>query len=247
MSFGTIGLLARLWQAKGLRVLLSENPVPPELSLLRYGRALQRGKETNGRLLRANPARSMPRRESPPTSSSPVSERQGEPEDPLLAPVGAPAVWPDVWKKLLDGAKTGPVVWTYSSLGLDLLQRQTQGIDGRRGFLRRLLTQKPTFPAGTHTFWPYVLPNEAGDLCADADLFWAGVQALGGRVVMILGEEACAFLLKKRPPYFQTRMHGVHVTVFQSVEILNADNALFTRMHAMAVDVIIRYAGTHPS
>ena len=238
MSFGTVGLYARLWSEKGLKVILADAPPAPDSSLLQYGRRLV-SPPRRGRIIQSP---SLPPRSGTRTQpSSPEHFR----EPPLHESV-APLVWPKEWETLRTEAKPGKVVWTYAELGNDLQHRATSGQDERRAFLRRLLSAKPTFPQGTHTFWPYCLREED---VADANayeirnLFWAGVHSLGGRIVIVLGQKAASFLLGKTLPYTQMRTHGVHVTVFQDIAQLNGDSALYEKMERMMRSVLRRFGG----
>ncbi|MBQ7617307.1 MAG: hypothetical protein IJS50_00370, partial [Desulfovibrio sp.] len=255
MAFENISLFARLWQKRGLGLLLQNEVVAEDKSLLSYGRKENWAAKEASALsaqnanLSAKPSnafgpRSMAPKPSPRQMSSPnqgqvvlprqrlaPSQAQGQTPISRLTPRATqnpsgeelrfspkPSLpllpssdkWPRKWQELLKSVQPGRVVWSYPKLGFDLRHFKTAGLEERRAFLQRLLSEKPRYPAGTHTFWPYILPEEEHEknLAPNPELFWAGVRALGARVVFLLGPESGAHLVQLDFPYAVKRAYG---------------------------------------
>ena len=221
MAFAKTHLLSRLWLKRGLQTLLASQALPPEKSLVN-------GKVPSNRPL----SRKLPSTEPlhRPKPQTPKAQPQVTPRPPR-----AYATWPAIWQQLLERVKAGHVVWTYPLLGSDLLQQPSPGLAERRAFLGRIVKDQPVYPQGTHTFWPYQL----SDGLAQPELFWAGVRQLKASVVMILGLEAGQKLLA-RPvvPYSQHHAYGCHVVVFQEIQDLAQNLALYGAMRKMQRDVL---------
>lgn len=233
VAFANSDLLSRLWLNRGLATLLREEALPPELSLLT-------GKEPGlgaGQVQRHEMQGRFPqRRAAPPPKQAP----QTAPKPPKTVHVPHVSAvqsqpWPAIWQTLLGRVKQGHVVWTYRLLGSDLLQKQSPGLAERRAFLTRILKESPVYPQGTHTFWPYQLPEAAP--CPE--LFWSGVSRLKAEAVMILGQEAGLALLGKTVvPYSQHHARGCHVVVFQDIQDLTQNLSLYGEMQKMLRDIL---------
>ncbi|MBO4334851.1 MAG: hypothetical protein J5846_03330 [Desulfovibrio sp.] len=222
MAFANTHLLSRLWLKRGLLTLLASQALPPETSLV------------SGKTLRSRPQpRKLPSSE-PRLRPKPQAPKV-QPQVTPLRPPRAFATWPVLWQQLFERVKAGHVVWTYPLLGSDLWQKPSPGLAERRAFLGRLVKEPPVYPQGTHTFWPY----QMADAVAQPELFWAGVRQLKASVVMILGLEAGQKLLS-RPvvPYSQHHAYGCHVMVFQEIQDLAQNLALYGAMRRMQRDVL---------
>lgn len=174
--------------------------------------------------------------EPPPQLDSPYryaaqANAQARPVPPASPPplVLPPEHWPRPWRERLKATKPGPVLWTYWALGEDLCGTPHAE---RRALLRRLLGDLG-HPAGTHTFWPAALPPasatgpvEASTLEAHPQVFWAGVDMLKVRALVVLGSPAVKALeLPPRlRPFQQTRHNGRLVVVLRDVDFLVAES-----------------------
>ena len=164
-------------------------------------------------------------------SSSPApspSVSSVPPDGPLLAP----ELWPRPWRERLKATRPAPVLWTYWALGQDLYGAANAQ---RRDLLKRLLGDLQ-HPGGTHSFWPAALPSpqdwerltaagaEHGpvELHAHAAAFWAGVDMLKARALVVMGSPAVKALeLPPRlRPFHQTRHKGKLVVVLRDVDTL---------------------------
>ena len=128
-------------------------------------------------------------------------------------PVADNIAWPEDWQKLLARTKPGRIGWTYTDLGYDL---SGYASPERRKYLQELLAFMH-LPKGSSTFWPVGLPKKGSDgsitLDIRPDLFWAGVEKLGIRIIIFLGSGAaektgCAGLLNS---------HGCFVLTVQDI------------------------------
>ncbi|MBQ7584954.1 MAG: hypothetical protein IJU40_01730, partial [Desulfovibrionaceae bacterium] len=124
-----------------------------------------------------------------------------------------------------------------AELGQDLLQQETPGLNARRKFLGGLLQAKPTFPQGTHTFWPYSLPLANGSFETSKELFWSGVRALGGRVMIALGPKASQYLLSSAVVESARHVEGVLCFSFADIPVLAQDPQVYQRLLQ-----VLRYA-----
>ncbi|MCR5813279.1 MAG: hypothetical protein K6G15_02130 [Desulfovibrio sp.] len=233
MAFANTNLLSRLWQNKGLIALLQSQNLPLESSLL-FGKAAEPTRPLSSRP--QVPQRPAATRRTAATARPASRSSQPQPKPmPGLSVLGVEA-WPEIWQTLLQRVKVGRVVWTYPLLGSDLLQQASPGLVERRGFLTRILQDPPVYPPGTHTFWPFQLPKGS----AQPEIFWSGVRRLGASVVMILGLEAGQTLLAKTVvPYSQHHAYGCHVMVFQEIQDLIHDLALYGEMRKMLRDILL--------
>ncbi|GAB7079466.1 hypothetical protein JCM14635_11390 [Megalodesulfovibrio paquesii] len=84
------------------------------------------------------------------------------------------------------------MVWTYFSLGRDLLGDPHPG---RRMVLRNVL-QALAWPAGSVAFWPLAVP-EAGRYAINIRLFWRGLRLFGSKIVCCFGEDCKAVLSRE--------------------------------------------------
>ena len=139
---------------------------------------------------------------------------------------------PDVWAKRLGATRPGLIVWTYAALGGDLLGVQSAGLDQRRTFLGTLLRDL-NHPAGTHTFWPVMLPadNDAA-FAPNPQAFWAGMARLGARAVVVMGDTAVQALGLPTPLEFmqQTRHNGALVLSVWDVADLLGNKGRYSSM-----------------
>ena len=180
-----------------------------------------------------------------PAAPAPEQRRPSRPQAADQAPETAapvrswrplpPHVWPAVWQERLSRTRQGRGVWTYWNLGPDLCEAQAPGKAQRSAFFRRLM-QDLAYPAGTSTFWPACLPDpdampaspapaEGEDrprYQPNADVFWAGVQALHARAVVVMGSVAARALGLPAGvrPLQQLRHRGTLVWVLWDVEFL---------------------------
>ena len=193
MAFADINLQGVVWREKGLNLLL----LPPCVSA--------RSLPGAARAQVASQPRSTSRREHGKKERYPCAPNRNpegqnslqtaQPPDRQPLPQNA---WPEEWQKRLLATRPGNIVWTYWELGRDVCLTPNAA---RRAFFQRLLTDL-AHPAGTHTFWPPCLPadtepsaippsplSEAG-FTANPDVFWSGVDKLGARGVVVMGEAA---------------------------------------------------------
>lgn len=107
-------------------------------------------------------------------------------------PVAGNTAWPEDWQKLLARTRPGRIGWTYTDLGYDL---SGYASPERRKYLQDLLAFMH-LPKGSSTFWPIGLPKKGSDgsitLDIRPDLFWAGVDTLGIRIIIFLDRVAAA-------------------------------------------------------
>lgn len=141
------------------------------------------------------------------------------------APPLPPEHWPRPWRERIKLTRPAPVLWTYWALGEDLCGTpNTQ----RRELLRRLLGDLG-HPPGTHTFWPAGMPPasaaspvQTATLEAQPQVFWAGVDMLKARALVVMGSPAVKALdlpVRLRP-FQQTRHNGRLVVVLRDVDFL---------------------------
>lgn len=251
MAFAYLNPQAVPWQRLGVRHLLAPGDLPPELSLTVDGADLPlpavsrpplvgAGRPTfrprGGEQERALPARpaapaaSAPRRPSPAPQPRPAPASGGAEQtwQPL-----ARALWPAPWQERLDRTRAGQVAWTYWQLGGDLCNERQPGKAERGAFFRRIL-QDLGHPQGTHTFWPVCLPDADGELRANAEVFWSGVQALRARGVVIMGSAAAraAALPGRLEPLTHRIFRGRLVWILRDVDNMLGDEARYVRMLA---------------
>lgn len=258
MAFASVSPLAAPWQRLGLRYLLSPADLPPELSLTAESAAGEARPPRFGEQRSPAPQAgvSAPSREAyRPASASrpPARPSGGRPaagatrEAPLPPPGGAadaaraeaawrplaPALWPAPWQERLARTRPGLVAWTYWTLGSDLCDGGQPGKAERGLFFRRLL-QDLGHPQGTHTFWPVCLPDEGGELRADAGIFWSGLQALKARGVILMGSAAAraAALPGKLEPLSHRVFRGRRVWILRDVDLMRDDAARYGQMLA---------------
>ena len=198
--------------------------------------------DTQGRS-RALPFRPQSRQPAPPPAAQAAEQRA--PVGPLGAAGPAasgvqsaslplpPEHWPRPWRERLKATRPAPVVWTYWALGEDLCGNPNPA---RRELLKRLLGDLG-HPAGTHTFWPAAMPaaGPAGvssenatapaappALEAHPPAFWAGLEQLKARAVVVMGSPAAkaVALPPGLRPFQQLRHHGKLVVVLRDVDFL---------------------------
>ena len=152
-----------------------------------------RKRERSSKAPSASPARQAPSRTMP----APQAARQPAPTRSADIPAPRAAVqWPEEWQKLYARTKPGRIVWTYYGLGHDLCGRANRN---RSAILRQLIAYL-RYPAGTHTFWPVGLPARDADeesrsrIEEKPELFWAGVERLGARIVIVMGSPAAKLI-----------------------------------------------------
>lgn len=205
-----------------------QEPVPhrrpvqaPAPSVTAAGPAASRNLARSASGEAVSPARSAPNSVASPAASGSVTAPQ------TIAPPAAvldlaPNLWPAPWQERLKKTAPAAVLWTYWTLGEDLCGRPNPE---RRALLKRLLADL-AHPAGTHSFWPPALPNAtdpaAGELQANADVFWSGVQTLKARALVVMGSPAIkALALPPRlRPFQQTRHNGRLIIVLRDVDFL---------------------------
>lgn len=262
MAFAPVSPLSVLWRGHGLRCLLREEDVPPELSFLaqnvplraaparrpvpdtrppaREGNVRVNARPAPGtRAPAAAPAAGRPAQAKPREETPPEEARSAAPSMPPLKPEEE---WPALWRERLKATRPGRVAWTYARLGQDLLGERTEGLDDRRAFIGRLLRDM-NHPVGTHTFWPVCL-HEEGAMKSAPEIFWSGIALLGARFVMVLGEDAAASLALPSPlPVFQqTVWRGVLISAFPGVDALLCDEANYAAMLSMVREKLRRFA-----
>jgi hypothetical protein len=104
---------------------------------------------------------------------------------------------------------------------------------GRREFFRRLLADL-AHPPGTHTFFPACLPGSAVDndrpvFAADPEIFWSALRRLGGRALLVLGEEAArALALEDMSLWTMTRQRGLIVWRLPETDAVVGDENLYS-------------------
>lgn len=115
-----------------------------------------------------------------------------------------PEQLPSPWSTLLGKVSPGPVVWVYPELGLDLLglvdpagQADSGGSGSKaasqeRGQALRTIIGALKLKKGTNTFWPTSLPDAAGRLQGNRDLFHGGLDYLGAKYLMVFGDGTLA-------------------------------------------------------
>lgn len=184
MSFERITPLAQVLETAGIRYILSDKDVPAPLSLM--AEAVPAPRPT-----RPAPQPHPDRDTRRPTPQRPVPQRPAQQVRGLELrkkfPIIPTDAWPENWRALLDRIRKGPVAWTYPELGLDLTGRASPE---RRECLNQLLHSLHR-RAGTHTFWPYALPEKPeSDPTPRLDIFWSGLRELGVKMLIIMGSTA---------------------------------------------------------
>lgn len=241
MAFRPVNATARIWQENGLRFILREK-LDPAFSLLTFGRAQSPQRPA----YRPNASARPPQRPMPPKRPEPAEPAPGrESPKPIFVKPDIPPfeAWPPVWKTIGQSAKPGKVVWVYPQLGCDLLHRETTDLSIRRDFFVRILSEKPRYPQGTYTFWPYSLPTDSccASLETDMRLFWAGVYRLQAQAVLLLGAEAGETVAGSTKPYTQIILeHGISAMVLNDIADLRESNMLFSRMMGMVRALLMR-------
>jgi len=190
----TLAQSLRPWRAAGLTHILAGRPVA-ELAA-----ALDEAHSVCGPAMDAaeQQAAIQPAARPVPTAKRPIAGRPRAPaaspqaleQSPVSPSPLAPAGWPDAWRRLLAKTRPAPVVWTYSELGLDL-----SGVGSpERGSLLRRLIAGLCLPRGASAFWPSALPveNTAGTFAPDAEIFFAGLERLSPRLVVLFGHTTLA-------------------------------------------------------
>lgn len=152
-----------------------------------------RKREWSSKAPSAAPAGQIP----PRTMPAPQAAGQPAPARTAGSPAPKAAVqWPEEWQKLFARTKQGRIVWTYYGLGHDLCGRANRS----RSLLLRQLIAYLKYPAGTHTFWPVGLPARDADeesrsrIEENPEFFWAGVEKLGARIVIVMGSPAAKLI-----------------------------------------------------
>ncbi len=162
----------------------------------------------------------------------------------LLAAPGALPVerWPASWLALRDRRPLPPrplVLWSYAGLGDDLVGTPDEA---RRRVIVRMLTEL-RHPAGTHVFWPFVLPGE--EPSAEASLFWSGVRMLDPRVLLLFGSDTRDALAMPKTllPFCQARVHGRLVIQLPRPQALAVDESAFRQAQAF-LSRILRFCAS---
>ncbi|MBQ9536997.1 MAG: hypothetical protein IJU79_04310 [Desulfovibrionaceae bacterium] len=216
MAFASIAPMAGVWMSQGLKYLLIPTKMPQA------------------------PAQATHKIQPRQTWKRPKEPAAPAPQVTLAASKRLPVnEWPESWQALLQKVQVGTLIWTYPELGLDLLKEPSQGVDTRRNFFGQLLRSKPMLPKGTHTFWPYMLPN----LEPNPVLFWSGVRALGGKMVVALGREAGRILLAESICYKPQHIEGVLAFMLPDIATLTKDADVFEkllRFVSFQLDLVVR-------
>lgn len=147
-----------------------------------------------------------------------------------------PELWPLNWQKRLMATSKAKIAWTYWKLNDDLTagkSREDADFAARknRGQLLRDLFRDLGMPQGTHVFWPACIPDEAGELKANPQVFWSGVLELNCRGVVILGSQAALKLLPQKGlrPLEELRMAGRLAWILREPDAL-AENSSWYNM-----------------
>ncbi|MDR0816316.1 MAG: hypothetical protein LBN28_02830 [Desulfovibrio sp.] len=193
MAFADINLQGVVWRGKGLNFLL----LPPGVSAHRLPGAARAQVASQRKSASQREHGKKERRLRAPNQNQKGQSGLQTAQPPDRGPLPQNA-WPEEWQKRLAATRPGKIVWTYWELGRDVCLTPNAG---RRAFFQRLLTDLG-HPAGTHTFWPPCLPadpetsaippsplSETG-FTANPDVFWSGVNKLGARGVVAMGEAA---------------------------------------------------------
>ncbi|MBQ7739492.1 MAG: hypothetical protein IJT59_07555 [Desulfovibrionaceae bacterium] len=235
MAFEKVDLLGQIWRGRGLNFLFRPETVPLGFSLLNYGQALPKT------VMKPRPPVNRPR-------PVPVAKQEQPPAPNLKKPVVeaaswkkiAEADWPKEWSAIFNKLRPGKLVWTYPQLGADLLGSNHQGQAERRQFFIRIFQTKPIYPQGTHTFWPYLLDENATSP-PNLDLFWSGVRALGGRVVLALGLEAGEAIFKTKALYAPNHIHGFYGYILPTIDVLQQNESEFKRTIGFIFQTVSRF------
>lgn len=249
--FTTVNPLAHTWQTRGLDWLLLPHDVPQQVPVA--SQPPQRGDNAQAQvarqprhqsgqqsaLTRQAPVSNQAQQSASPRHSAPQANAQREniAADPALPLQRAfSGTLPPIWAERLAATRRGLIVWTYAELGQDLLGVQSEALAARRAFLGQLLKDMNN-PAGTHTFWPVMLPQalpaQSGEsFVPNADAFWSGMTKLGARAVVAMGEAAVQALDLPEPlPLMQQmRYNGTLVLSVSDVAELLANNTLYRTM-----------------
>lgn len=152
--------------------------------------------------------------------------------------------WPQPWQQQLQKTKKGKLAWTYWNLGEDLASlnpNDAQNKKKRSDCMRRFFKDLG-FPAGTHTFWPPVLPQYS--VMANPDLFWSALRLLGTRAVVIMGSAAAKALLAEQSlkPMTAYARHGQRVWVLWEIDTLANDESKYQRGLSFLKKVLINFS-----
>ncbi len=149
-----------------------------------------------------------------------------------------PARWQAIWAKV---RQPSPVVWTYWSLGDDLSGRA----NAERGALLRQIIGSLQLPAGSSSFWPVALPEEAQDagseLIAAPEIFLAGLRRVRPRYCITFGSKALKTFAPdaRLMPYTFTQFLGHRLIALPDI-----DNLLTSQGTVPAVIAFLRTAVT---
>lgn len=136
--------------------------------------------------------------------------------------------WPHVWQRQFAKAPPRPVVvWTYPTLGHDLLCTPDAR---RRERLRELLTPL-NLPRGSSAFLPCLLPDIPENHPTPDDtllsvpfnpapeIFWSAMRMLSPKVLILFGMSALEAVLPGQAMRFyqQSQHYGVHSTLLPDI------------------------------
>ena len=234
MAFERLDMLGQIWQGRGLNFLFRTEDVPSGFSLIASGQPKPIAKKPSESVNRTRPALRPPLKEpgSVQAQKKPVLE-------PLHWNKIDQKVWPKPWQDIFAKIRPGKLVWTYPELGADLLGLKLAGQDDRRKFFQNLFQNVLQYPPGTHTFWPYCL-DPAQKEPVNMDLFWSGVRALGGRVVLSLGAEASQAIFNKTALYTNNRIDGFMGFTLPTIDALQQERA-FKTFRGFIFQTVTRY------
>ena len=229
MAFTDINARTALWGSRGLHWLLQKDDVSKAAFLLhvfpqKSTSAISPQNIKHSQIQRRKKALCAPTSEN--------VQRPSEQHGLQKANVIPQHRWPVSWRNRFDATRKGRVAWTYAQLGQDLLGMQTDGLEKRRNFLQNLLRDLG-HPAGTHTFWPAMMPADPDAAFKPAPgVFWSGAKLLGARVVVALGASVAEMLElpENLLPMQQILHQGFLIWFFWDVESMLADSQRYDAM-----------------
>lgn len=174
----------------------------------------------------------------------PQKRQGGKNVFPPMRPFLPREKWPPAWQAQFGRARPGLVGWSYWELARDLAGagRADEGRDRRRAFLQNIIRDL-SFPPGTHAFWPVCMPDGQGNFSANDEAFWSGLNALGCRILILMGEKAAsaARLPDDLSPFCQQMWQGQYVCFLPELDELANGRGSYGRLLALLRSIFQHY------
>lgn len=240
MAFAYLNLPGRIWQANGLNYILSAGQ--PGLNPESRDSASVIGAKAPNERPQTRPAAQGLQKSGSMDSPGQKSARDIAPSR-IWKPLPLEK-WPAQWQRQLSRTRKGRFAWTYMDLGADLLssnfendgsgsQEEARKLRGQRAQCLRKIFADLGHPAGTHTFWPIAIPDNAdsNEEPVNTDCFWSGLERLECRGVIIMGSPAAyaAMGTKDLKPLSQLFKFGKLVWILWEAHVLGANPVVYSK------------------